>query len=151
MEDTVETEKSIVIDASPDVVFKAITGPNELTNWFPDHAILESRQGRKKKFKFYKEKSQSDHSCTADASPEGIIKEFIPNTKLSYTLQHRDVPGFPETIVSWELEEIGTKRTRVELIHSGFTGKEEHKTFQELDLGWIYFLGRLQKYCKDSK
>jgi len=61
MEDTVETEKSIVIDASPDVVFKAITGPNELTNWFPDHAILKSRQGGKMKSRFYKEKSQSDH------------------------------------------------------------------------------------------
>jgi uncharacterized protein YndB with AHSA1/START domain len=33
-----EIKKSIVVDASPEVVFKAITDPNELTNWFPDHA-----------------------------------------------------------------------------------------------------------------
>ena len=39
-EGTIEIKKSIVIDASPEVVFKAITDPNELTNWFPDHAIL---------------------------------------------------------------------------------------------------------------
>jgi uncharacterized protein YndB with AHSA1/START domain len=103
------------------------------------------------KFSFYKEKSQKDHTLTADAFPEGTIKEFIPNKKLSYTWQHKDVPGFPETIVSWKLEGISTNRTRVELIHSGFTGKEERKTFKEHDLGWAYFLGRLEKYCKDRK
>ncbi|MGB6531977.1 MAG: hypothetical protein WBF33_28045 [Candidatus Nitrosopolaris sp.] len=40
-EETIEIKKSIVIHASPEVVFKAITDPNELTNCFPDHAILE--------------------------------------------------------------------------------------------------------------
>jgi hypothetical protein len=56
-----------------------------LTNWFPDHAILEPKQGGKIKFSFYKEKSQKDHTRTVDAFPEGTIKEFIPNKKLSYT------------------------------------------------------------------
>jgi uncharacterized protein YndB with AHSA1/START domain len=28
-------EKNIVIDASPEIVFTAITDPNKLTNWFP--------------------------------------------------------------------------------------------------------------------
>ncbi|MGA8083952.1 MAG: SRPBCC domain-containing protein [Candidatus Nitrosopolaris sp.] len=150
-EETIEIKKSIVIDASPEVVFKAITDPNELTNWFPDHAILEPKVGGKMKLSFYKEKSENDHPCTGDASPEGTIKEFIPNKKLSYTWQHKDVPEFPETVVSWELEDIGANKTRVELIHSGFTGKEERKSFKEHDQGWTYFLDRLEKYCKDKK
>ena len=33
-------KKTIIIDAPADIVFKAITDPAELTNWFPDHAIL---------------------------------------------------------------------------------------------------------------
>jgi uncharacterized protein YndB with AHSA1/START domain len=37
-EETMEIKKSIMIDASPEVVFKAITDPNELKNWFPDQA-----------------------------------------------------------------------------------------------------------------
>jgi activator of Hsp90 ATPase-like protein len=49
-------EKNVVIDASPEVVFKAITDPKELTNWFPDHAILEPKLGGKVKFSFYKDK-----------------------------------------------------------------------------------------------
>ena len=32
-EEKVEIKKSVVIDASPEVVFKAITDPDELTNW----------------------------------------------------------------------------------------------------------------------
>ena len=38
-EGTIEIKKSIIINASPEVIFKAIADPNELTNWFPDHAI----------------------------------------------------------------------------------------------------------------
>jgi len=34
---------------------------------------------------FYKEKSEKDHTRAADAFPEGTVKEFIPNKKLSYT------------------------------------------------------------------
>lgn len=147
-EETIEIRKSIVIDASPEVIFKAITDPTELTQWFPEQAILESKVGGKMKFSFYKEKSEMDHSRSADASPEGTVKEFIPNKKLSYTWQHKDVPEFPETVVTWELKEIGANKTRVELIHSGFTGKEERKSFKEHDQGWTYFLDRLEIYCK---
>ena len=150
-EETIEIKKSIVVHASPEVVFKAITDPNELTNWFPDHAILEPKVGGKMKLSFYKEKSEKRTGCTTDAFPEGTIKEFIPNKKLSYTWQHKDVPEFPETVVTWELEDIGANKTRVELIHSGFTGKEERKSFKEHDQGWTYFLDRLEKYCKDKK
>ena len=53
-EQKIEIKKTIVIDASPEVVFKAITDPEELTNWFPDQAILEPRAGGKMKFSFYK-------------------------------------------------------------------------------------------------
>src|SRR5919199_4175270 len=76
-------EKNIVIDASPEVVFKAITDQEELTNWFPDQAIMEAKLGGKVKFGFYKDKEhkQGEVECV----PEGTIIEFIPNKKVSYT------------------------------------------------------------------
>jgi uncharacterized protein YndB with AHSA1/START domain len=46
-------EKNIVIYASPEVVFKAITDQEELTNWFPDQAILEPKLGGKVKGVLY--------------------------------------------------------------------------------------------------
>jgi uncharacterized protein YndB with AHSA1/START domain len=100
--ETIELEKSIFIDAAPEVVFNASTDPEELTRWFPDQAILEPRVGGKMKSSFYNE--NSDHTRAADAFPEATVKEFIPIKKLSYTWQHKDVPEFPEIVVTWELE-----------------------------------------------
>jgi uncharacterized protein YndB with AHSA1/START domain len=145
-EDRIEIKKSIVINASPEVVFKAITDPNELTNWFPDSAVFSDRIGGQVRFSFYKERSKD---MDRDYSPEGIVKEFIPNKKVSYTWQLKDTPGFPETVVTWELEEIDHHRTKVELVHSGFTGKEGGKlSSKEHDQGWSYFLGKLKEYTE---
>lgn len=144
-----EIRKTIVIDASPQAVFKAITDPSELTNWFPDNAMFDGRIGGKVKFYWYKNRSKE---LDRDYDPEGTVTEFIPNKKVSYTWQLKDIPDFPETTVTWELEEIDANKTRVALTHSGFTGREEGKlSFKEHDQGWSYFLGRLEKYCKGKR
>jgi uncharacterized protein YndB with AHSA1/START domain len=77
-----EIRKNIIIDATPEVVFRAITDPNELTHWFPDQAFLEPRVGGKMKFSFFKTDSQYRQM---DFFPEGIISKFVPNKKISYT------------------------------------------------------------------
>jgi uncharacterized protein YndB with AHSA1/START domain len=148
-EETIKIMKSLIIDTSPDVVFKAITDPYELANWFPDNAEFDRRIGGKVRFTFNKERSKE---LDGDYSPQGKVKEFIPNKKVSYTWQLKDTPGFPETTVTWELEQIDPNKTRVNLVHSGFTGKEEGKlSFKEHDQGWSYFLDRLKKYCEKLK
>ena len=38
-EHNLEIKKTIIIDVSSEVVFKAITESEELTQWFPDQAI----------------------------------------------------------------------------------------------------------------
>jgi uncharacterized protein YndB with AHSA1/START domain len=80
---------------------------------------------------------------------DGTIIVLIPNKKLSYTWTFHDVPGFPETTVSWELDEVGPNKTRVKLTHSDFTGKEKGLTsFESHDKGWNVELSKLAKYCK---
>jgi uncharacterized protein YndB with AHSA1/START domain len=144
----IEIKKTVGIDASPEVVFEAITNPTELTNWFPDSAVFNDRIGGQVRFSFYRERSKD---LDRDYSPEGIVKEFIPNKKVSYTWQLKDTPEFPETLVTWELEEIDLHRTRVVLVHSGFTGKEGGKlSSKEHDQGWSYFLGKLKEYCQEK-
>ena len=141
--------KSIVIHASPEVVFNAITDPNELTNWFPDNAIFDGRIGGKVRFTFKKERSKD---LDRDYCPEGSVKEFVPNKKVSYSWRLVDIPEFPETIVTWELEEIDPNKTKLEVIHSGFSGKEQGKlSFKEHDQGWSYFLSRLEEYLRKGK
>ena len=143
-----DIKKIIEIDASPEVVFKAISDPKELTNWFPDAATLEPKTGGKSKFSFYKESDKSgkmDQDCVS----EGKVLEFVQNKKLAYTWQHKNIPNFPETVVTWELEQLGKNKTRLTLTHTGFTGKEEGITSaKEHDQGWSYFLGELVSYCK---
>jgi uncharacterized protein YndB with AHSA1/START domain len=138
----IDIEKNIVIDASPEVVFRAITNQVELTNWFPDQAILEPKLGGKVKFSFYKDKEREHREF--DFFPEGTIIEFIQNKKVSHTWQEPNTPEFPRTVVTWELEEIENNKTRVKLLHTGF---ESGKLFKH-DEGWSYFLYQLQKYCE---
>ncbi len=141
----IEIEKHIVINASQEVVFKAITDPKELTNWFPDQAILEAKVGGKMKFSFYKGKEDEHEDCSG---AEGTIIDFIPNKKVSYTWEKHDAPDFPRTVVTWELEEIENGRTRVNLLHTGF---ESGKLFKQHDEGWSYFIDRLRKYCEKKE
>src|SRR5712692_8523952 len=102
-EETIEIKKNMVIDDSPEVVFKAITDPNELTNWFPDQAVLEPKVGGKMKFSFRKEENNEYRQGNTH---EGTITEFILNKKISYTWEDSNEPDFPRTVVTWELEKI---------------------------------------------
>jgi uncharacterized protein YndB with AHSA1/START domain len=139
-QESIEIRKSIVIDATPEVVFKAITDPNELIHWFPDQAILEAKAGGKMKFSFFKTDSEYRQM---DYFPEGIITEFIPNKKISYTWQEPNISNFPKTVVTWELEQIDDNKTRLNLLHSGFRPDE---TAKKHDQGWSHFLNELKKY-----
>lgn len=138
-----EIRKTVIINALPQVVFRAITEEKELTNWFPDVAILEPRVGGRVKFTFYKEKSEMRDR---DYNPEGVVLEYIPNEKISYTWEHKDIPGFPRTVVTWKLERFDENKTRLELVHSGFA-IEEQETYDEHNKGWSYFTNKLVEYC----
>ena len=51
-EEEQEIKKTIIIDASPEIVFKAITDPQELTKWFPDQADFGTKSRRKDEIQF---------------------------------------------------------------------------------------------------
>ena len=149
-EETLEVTKNIVIDASPEVVFKAITDQNQLTNWFPDQAILETKVGGKMKFSFYKNSKRGNQGCGRDRDKfaEGTVIEFIPNKKISYTWEASHDPDLPRTVVTWELEKIDNEKTNLKLVHTGFKADEKVKGYDE---GWSYFLNELIKYCEKTK
>ena len=144
-----EIKITIDIDASPEVVFKTISDPKELINWFPDEAILELRVGGKYKVSFLKNSKNPRMKMEVDFINEGNVVEIIQNKKLVHTWQWKVFSGFPETQVSWELEQVNQNKTRLTLTHSGFTGKEEGPaSIQEHQKGWSFFLNELIAYCK---
>jgi len=138
-----EIRKTIDVNASPEVVFKALTDDNELTQWFPDQAILEPKVGGKMKFTFF---AKNAENLDRDFFPEGEIIEFIPNKKLAYTWKPNSIPDFPRTVVTWNLEKIDENKTRIVLVHSGFTGKPT-ELFKDHNAGWDYFTERLVSHC----
>jgi uncharacterized protein YndB with AHSA1/START domain len=148
-----EISKTIVINASLEVVFKAISRPEELIQWFPDKATLESKVGGKVIFTTLKER-HPEYSLERNYVMEGTVLDFVPNKKLSYTWTFNDVPAFPKTAVTWELESVepDSNKTRVRLTHVGFTGEEKGNTsFESHNEGWTQVLSKLAKYCDRRK
>jgi uncharacterized protein YndB with AHSA1/START domain len=146
-----EISKTITIEASPEVVFGALTRPEELARWFQDEVTLETRVGGKVRFVTLRDK-HPEYKLDRDCINEGIIKEFVPNKKLAYTWKFDDLPEFPETLAVWELEQIEPNKTKVELNHTGFTGKEKGMTsLENHDLGWTEAIDKLAKYCTGNK
>ena len=134
-----EIKRTIDIDASPEIIFNALTNENELVQWFPDQVILEPKVGGKIKFTFF---VRDNNFLNNDFCSYGEIVEFEINKKISYTWYPSDVPDFPKTIVTWTLEKIANNKTRVELTHSGFTTKTYEMYKEHLNV-WNYATDRL--------
>jgi uncharacterized protein YndB with AHSA1/START domain len=148
-----DLRKTIEIDAPVRAVFSALTDQKELTQWWPDIGTFEPRVGGKFHFTFlaerHKEMGDKDHRL------DGEVLEIVPNKKLVYTFipdeEYRPDGVRPKpTVVTWSLEEVGKNRTKVTLVHSGFT-KEMDKHFKDVTAGWSYFTARLVEYCKNKK
>ncbi len=137
-----EIKKTITIEALPSAVFRALTDEKQLTDWFPNQAILEPRVGGQVEFKFQQADGAVDHTVV------GKILEIIPDKKLSFSWKNTSDPDFPKTVVTWTLDAVDGKSTRVELTHTGF---EKGRWLDLHDGGWSYFAGRLEEYCKNGR
>jgi uncharacterized protein YndB with AHSA1/START domain len=149
-----ELRKTIEIDAPVHVVFSALTDSNELTQWFPDIATFEPRVGGKFHFTFLAERHK-EMPGNKDHLLDGEVLELVPNKKLVYTFipeeDYKPDGLRPKpTVVTWSLEEVGKNRTKVTLVHAGFT-REMDKHFKDVTAGWTFFTGRLVEYCKNKK
>jgi uncharacterized protein YndB with AHSA1/START domain len=137
-----DIKKIVEISASSDLIFRAITEEDQLKKWWVDDPQLEKKMGGKMLFRFLKENSEM---LTEDFVIEGKIMEFIPNQRLSYTWKPVGDPEYPDTLVTWILEEIGKNKTKLTLLHSGL---EQAKDVSNLEQGWSFFLNRLVELFK---
>ncbi len=141
MEATEEIRKSIVVDAPPERVFKALTDEEELVHWMPQAAKMDARVGGEYEFKYH----WGDRNL--DTILRGKILELEPDKKLSYTWDSQTVdsnPRISSSVVTWLLDSLPDGKTRVTVIQSNIA-----KQFsKDADSGWNYFLGGLSNYCK---
>lgn len=134
-----EIQKTIVVDARPEVVFRALTDDQELTQWFPNHAVLEARVGGTMEFRFERPDGEK-HTM------HGSVVELIPNKKLSYSWKLAGGSD-PDSLVTWTLDPVDGGKTQVTLVHSGLipAPKGEEWSYEK---GWTYFIGRLAERYK---
>jgi uncharacterized protein YndB with AHSA1/START domain len=95
-ESQTEVRKSIVIESTPEVIFKAITSQSEIANWLPDLSIPEPKIGGKISIICHKgtqwQVKNETKVLDKDYAFEGTIHELIPNKTISYTIQNVTFP-----------------------------------------------------------
>jgi uncharacterized protein YndB with AHSA1/START domain len=134
-----ELRKTVVIDASPEVVFKALTDEKELIQWMPKEAKMDARVDGEYKFKYHWAAREIDTIL------RGKILELVPNERLSYTWDAQTMSGsqrITSAVVTWILDLLPDGKTKVTLIHTNVS-----KEFrQDAESGWNFYLGQLQNF-----
>ena len=104
-----EIRKTIIVDAPPKVVFRALTDERELVQWMPQEARMEARVGGEYEFKYHWAQRGLDAVAT------GKILELIPYRRLSYTfVSSRSGSGtsLTSSTVTWMLDDLLDGKTR---------------------------------------
>jgi uncharacterized protein YndB with AHSA1/START domain len=143
--DTAEIRKSIEIDASSGVVYKALTDEKELVCWMPTEAKMDPHAGGTLRFRFHWEARNMDTEVV------GKIAELVPGKKVAYTWvaamrgdrASARIGDAPAALVTWSLEELPWRRTRVTLVQKGFDERFRH----DGESGWEHFLSQLKVHC----
>lgn len=141
-------ETTIEIDAPPDVVWRALTDPTELTRWFPlqasvapgvDGSVLYSWGGAwewKNRIRFWE---------------PGRRLQLVNAQSAAYDAEGKPLPsaGPPvEVALDYQLEARGG-RTVLRLVHSGFgTGAEWDDEVEGISNGWPFELRSLKHYLE---
>ena len=88
-------------------------------------------------------KEKKDHDVI------GTIISIIPNKELSYTWNFTTKPEYNKnTIVTWKLVQLDNDKTKITLIHSGFTNIDRIQ-YDEHNEGWDWYTKRLENFVRD--
>jgi uncharacterized protein YndB with AHSA1/START domain len=138
-----QIEKEIVIAAPIEVVWRIITEPDQIKQWFSPEAELEGRPGGEGRFKF---ESGNEYYLQVEA--------VEPPHRFAYRWMHeKGTKARPENSMLVEfILRAEADGTRLRVVESGFETvdwAEEVKTKYADDhsRGWQYFLGRLRDHA----
>lgn len=133
-----EVRLEIEIDAPPETVFRVLTEPEYIGQWFPAPApVVDPHVGGRYGFGY----SYEQDGRKVEPPPSRIL-EFEQDRKLTVTWPDwRGDATVPEQKVSWQLEDLGG-RTRLVLVHDGFTRPVD---VSDYPFGWGHFLDEIRK------
>lgn len=127
-------EKTIELDAPPERVWKAITDPLEVSQWFPDRAEWNASVG-----------SRGTLEWDGHGSFEVEIVEVEPLNRFAWRWPGGEDRPLQEysTLVEWTLESRQDGGTTLHLRESGF---DNQKKYRENKDGWKKELNELLAY-----
>jgi uncharacterized protein YndB with AHSA1/START domain len=132
-------EREIVIDAPPEVVWRTITEPGQMSLWFADRVDLVVEPGAHGYMGF------------GDQGGPVVVETVDPPKRLSFRWNHpqgvEPAPG-NSMLVEFILTPEGAERTRLRVVESGhelrdWPDEEKLRYADEHREGWGEFLDRL--------
>ena len=124
-------------DAPIAEVWKAITGKEEMRQWYFDIKAFKPEVGFEFTFTAEHEDKKYVHYCR--------VTDVIPGRRLAYTWRHRNIPGI--SLLTFELSPEGGK-TKLRLTHEGlenFANAGPDFTRGSYTQGWTYFMDKALK------
>jgi uncharacterized protein YndB with AHSA1/START domain len=140
-------EREILIDAPVDVVWRVVTEPEQIVQWFSDQAEFEPRPGARGTLTF------------KNAGVVGLQIEAMEAPR-RFAFRWVNPPGSiartgDSTIVEFTLEPEAGK-TRVRVVESGFdqidwSDEDKVKFVEDHSRGWTTIVARLRDYAPRAK
>jgi len=143
-----QVEREILIEAPVDVVWRIVTEPDLIVQWFSDEAELDLRPGGEGHLGF----NGSDQYAIQ-------VEAVEPLRRFAFRWANADDSrpgGRSSMLVEFTLHREADK-TRLRVVESGFdkvdwSGDERAMYFEEHGNGWTYHLGRLRDFAtRESK
>jgi uncharacterized protein YndB with AHSA1/START domain len=141
---TIECE--VLIEAPAEVVWRTITEPDQIAQWFADRVQLDLQSGGAGTLVF-------ENKATAQATTAALVVAAVdPPRRFSFRWGHPEgevpVPG-NSVLVEFTLSAEASDRTRLRVVETGHDvmGRSEDETTRYVDDhrgGWATHLGRLK-------
>jgi uncharacterized protein YndB with AHSA1/START domain len=132
----IELERTV--DATPDVVFRALTDADELARWWTTSAESDARTGGSYSHRFEFEDASRNHTYA------GEYIEVVSGERVRYPW----LTGLGPTEVDFRVEPSGGG-ARVRLAHSGWgDGGDWDASVEMHEQGWSFFLDNLKAYLE---
>jgi uncharacterized protein YndB with AHSA1/START domain len=140
-------EQEILIDAPVDVVWRAVTEPEQVSRWFSDEVDLEAEPGYEGVLTF------NDQATKQSQSVHVTVQSVEPERSFTYRWQHPPGAAAGEgnsLLVEFTLTPEGDG-TRLRVVETGQEqmgwSQEQQDTFvREHNHGWVTYLAHLRDY-----
>jgi uncharacterized protein YndB with AHSA1/START domain len=132
-------ERDILIDAPPEVVWRTITEPDQISQWFADRVELVVEPGARGYMGF------------GDQGGQVVVEAVEPPVRFSFRWNHphgEEPAGGNSMLVEFTLTPEGDERTRLRVVESGhelltWPDAEKQRYADEHTGGWGEYLDRL--------